>query len=118
MNSGKDLFTAFQEASEQLRKQPSPQAWHKLESRLDHGQKSNGRVVMMRWLTAAAAMLVLIVGVYFINGLSNGPSMALDHEPTPMFLEDLVNTEGCKPYCMLLEGRKELPEYYANPVRK
>ena len=72
----------------------------------------------MRWLTAVAAMLVLLVGVYFVNALSKDPSITLENEPHPSFLEDLVNTEGCNPYCLLLKARKELPSYYANPVRK
>jgi len=74
---------------------------------------------MMRWLSAAAAMLVLVVGLYFIGRLSNdGQSIAFDHEPLPTKLEDLVNTNGCNPYCLLLKERKSLPDYYANPVRQ
>ncbi|MBK9012830.1 MAG: hypothetical protein IPM82_01390 [Saprospiraceae bacterium] len=118
MNAQKDIFSAFQEGSEQLTVQPSPQAWRKLESRLEVGQKSNGRVVMLRWLTAAAAMFVLVVGMFYIGKLSGSQSMAFDNEPMPTQLEDLVNTDGCKPYCLLIKERKALPAYYANPVRK
>lgn len=118
MNSRKDIFTAFKESSEQLTLQPSKLAWQKLENRLELGQKQAGRVVLMRWLTAVAAMLVLIAGVYFVNTLNNDPSIAFDQEPPPAMLEDLVNTDGCNPFCLLLKERKNLPEYYANPVRK
>ncbi|MCF8246966.1 MAG: hypothetical protein K9J37_18585 [Saprospiraceae bacterium] len=118
MNAQKDIFTAFREGSEQLTVQPSTRSWQKLEHRLDEGKKRHGRVVAMRWLTAIAATLVLFVGVYFVNNLSKGPGIALDTEPSPSFLEDLVNTGGCTPYCILLNARKELPDYYANPVRK
>lgn len=118
MNSRKDIFTAFKEGSEQLTVQPSKLAWQKLENRLEQGPKQAGRVVLMRWLTAVAAMLVLIAGVYFANSLSHSPSIAFDQEPAPTMLEDLVNTGGCDPFCLLLKERKNLPEYYANPVRK
>ena len=118
MNSRKDISTAFREGSEQLTVQPSPQAWSKLESRLEVGQKRNGRVVLLRWLTAAAAMFVLVVGMFYIGKLSSGASMAFDNEPKPTQLEDLVNSNGCNPYCLLIKERKSLPEYYANPVRE
>ena len=118
MNAQKDIFTAFREGSEQLTVKPSNHSWQKLEHRLDEGKKRHGRVVAMRWLTAAAAMLVIIAGVYFVNDLSKGPGVAFDTEPSPSFLEDLVNTGDCTPFCSLLKARKELPDYYANPVRK
>jgi hypothetical protein len=118
MNAQKDLFTAFKEGSEQLRMQPSPQAWHKLEGRLEAQPKPSGKVVPMRWLMAIAAMFVLLVGTFFINKHSTESGFAFGNEPVPTNLQDLVNTEGCKPYCMMLEGRKDLPSYYANPVRK
>ncbi len=117
MNSGKDIFTAFKEGSERLTVQPSAQAWQHLERRLDSQPKRLGRVVMMRWLSAAAAILVLVAGVWFVNDLSNSTNSIVENEPTPKFLEDLVNTDGCNPYCLLIKERKALPSYYANPVR-
>lgn len=118
MNAQKDLFTAFREGSEQLRMQPSPQAWQKLEGRLESHQRPAGKVVPMRWLMAIAAMFVLLVGTFFISKHATDSSFAFGNEPAPTNLQDLVNTEGCKPYCMLLNGRKELPSYYAFPIRK
>ena len=72
----------------------------------------------MTWLAAVAALLILVVGVFFIGRLSGGPSVSSSNEPAPTMLEDLVNTDGCNPYCLLIKERKALPDYYANPVRK
>jgi hypothetical protein len=118
MNSRKDLFTAFQEGSERLAVQPSPRAWSQLERRLDGKRKTSGTVVLLRWVTAMAAVFVLVVGVFFITNMNTQPSVAIGDEPRPTILQDLVNTEGCNPYCLLIKERKSLPEYYANPVRK
>ncbi len=117
MNSRKDIFTVFLESSKQFAVQPSPHAWQNLERKLDSQPKEQGRVVLMRWATALAAMFVLVVGVWFVNNLGKAPSFAVEHEPMPKMLQNLVNTEGCNPYCLLLKERKELPAYYANPVR-
>jgi len=118
MNSRKDIFTAFQEGSEQLRLQPSPQAWQKLESRLEAKPQQSGKVVSMRWLMAIAAALVLVFGVFFIQKNLNQNSLAVGSEPHPYNLQDLVNTDGCNPYCLLIKERKSLPDHYANPVRQ
>ncbi|MBI1227655.1 MAG: hypothetical protein GC192_20645 [Bacteroidetes bacterium] len=118
MNSQKNIFSAFKEGSDGLSVQPSAQAWQKLENRLDFSQKRNGSVVLMRWVSAIAAMFLLIAGIYFVNNQTSDTGVAFDHEPSPSYLEDLVNTEGCNPFCLLLNERKELPSYYANPVRK
>ncbi len=118
MNSRKDIFTAFQEGSERLTMPPSPSAWQQLEHRLDSQKKQSGKVVLMRWVTAMAALFVLIAGVFFVSKMDTTPNVAIGDEPRPTLLEELVNTDGCKPYCLLIKERKSLPAYYANPVRK
>jgi hypothetical protein len=116
MNSRKDLIAAFQEGSERLTVQPSRRAWQQLEHRLDARQGRQGRIVAIRWLTAIAAMLVLVVGIFFVQK-ATGPRVASSSEPTPRFLEDLVNDANCNPYCFYIKNRQQLPDYYANPVR-
>ncbi len=74
--------------------------------------------MLLRWVTAMAAVFVLVVGVFFLTNMNTQPSVAIGDEPRPTILQDLVNTEGCNPYCLLIKERKSLPEYYANPVRK
>jgi hypothetical protein len=118
MNSRKDIFTAFQEGSERLKVQPSTRAWQRLENRLDGQKQQSSRVVVMRWVTAMAALFILIAGVFFVSNINTRPSMAIGNEPRPTMLQDLVNTEGCNPYCLLIKERKALPTYYSTPVRK
>ncbi|MBK8566227.1 MAG: hypothetical protein IPN76_23525 [Saprospiraceae bacterium] len=117
MNSRKDIFTAFQEGSERLTVQPSSRAWQRLENRLDNQKRSSGRVVIMRLVTAIAALFILVAGVFFVSNMNTAPAVAFGNEPRPTMLEELVNTEGCNPYCLLIKERKALPAYYANPVR-
>ncbi len=118
MKSGKKISELFQEGSIGLTIQPSSQAWQKLESRLEGQPKQSGKVVSMRWLMAIAAMFVLIAGMFFINNEIGKNNIAFGNEPAPSNLQDLVNTDGCNPFCLLLKERNELPSYYANPVRK
>jgi hypothetical protein len=118
MNSRKDIFTAFQEGSERLKVQPSTRAWQRLENRLDGQKQQSSRVVVMRWVTAMAALFILIAGVFFVSNINTRPSMAIGNEPRPTMLQDLVNTEGCNPYCLLIKERKALPTYYSTPARK
>jgi hypothetical protein len=118
MNSRKDIFTAFQEGSQRLNVQPSPRVWQRLENRLDNQKRQSGKVVLMRWATALAALFILIAGVFFVSNMNTRPNMAIGNEPRPTMLQDLVNTEGCNPYCLLIKERKALPGYYSNPVRK
>ncbi len=117
MNSRKDIFTAFQEGSERLTVQPTPRAWQRLEHRLDGQKQQTGKVALMRWVTAMAALFILIAGVFFVSNMNTAPTVVIGNEPRPSMLQELVNTEGCNPYCLLVKERKALPAYYANPVR-
>ena len=114
MKSKKDIETLFRESEKKLAVQPSPQAWRKLERRLDGRGKKNGNIVFMRrWMAIAATLLVLVSAVYFWS-ISNNNS---EYNYMPTIVEELSGDHGCNPYCMVLKARKELPDYYANPVR-
>jgi hypothetical protein len=117
MNSRKDIFTAFQEGSRRLAVQPSTKAWQHLEHRLDGQKRQPGRVVLMRWVTAVAALFILVAGVFFVSDMSSKPGVAFGNEPRPTLLEELSNDGSCNPFCLVLKERKALPDYYANPVR-
>lgn len=116
MNTRKDIESAFREGSQKLTVAPSSQTWQRLERRLD-GQKKSGRVVLMRWVSAVAALFLLVFSFYFLNTPREN-DFVLEAGPVPSFLEDLVNTGDCNPYCLLLTARKELPHDYAYPERK
>lgn len=118
MNTRKDLFSAFQEASGQLKVKPSQQSWQKLSNRMDKRPKLTGKTITIAWLIAVAAIVVLVVSVVFINSDIINKKHTAGYGPAPSNLQDLINTEGCKPFCLVIEGRKELPSSYSKPVRK
>lgn len=118
MKSEKYLSDLIQESSQHLRVQPSANAWQKLDRRLDKHQGKNGKVVTLRWLMAVAAVLLVVAGTYFGGFLSPKTFDFADlAAPKPHGLVELVNLEGCKPFCLVIQNRNELPEYYARPVR-
>jgi hypothetical protein len=117
MKTGKNISTLFHENGHRLRVQPSERAWQKLENRLDRRQQ-NDKVVMMRWAVAVAAMLVLVMGVWLWSVSMKQDSFAILDTAPPEKMEDLENATGCEPYCLVLQARKQLPAYYANPVEK
>lgn len=112
------MFTVFRDAEKDLRVQPSPHAWRKLENRLDKGQRQRGRLVSMRWPLAVAALFALVFTVWMWNENKRPAAMALQDDATPVHLEDLENTNGCNPFCLILEGRKQLPDFYQVPFRQ
>ncbi len=117
MKKGKDISTLFREGERNLRAQPSLNAWNRLEGRLNNQKRSGNIVPMYRWMLAVAACLALVVSVYFWSGSSNGNnSMGIDN-PAPASMEELINNDGCQPYCMTLEALKELPAFYVVPGR-
>ena len=114
MKSQKNIETLLRESEKKLTIQPSNQAWNKLERRLDVRKKKNGNIVFMRhWMAIAASLIVLVSSLYFWSATDKNSNF--DYLPT--IVEELGDTNDCNPYCMVLEGRKKLPEYYANPVR-
>lgn len=116
MKQQKDISTLIQEGEKKLTVQPSAGAWGKLEKRLDaHEAPREGRLVRFRWMSIAAAVLVLVAAGIFWNRSQMG-DMAFDGF-APEFLETLTGDEDCSPYCALLEKRKQLPEDYAWPAR-
>lgn len=117
MKTEKSISTLFQKGAEQISVQPSGQAWQRLESRLEKEER-RGRVVVMRWVASAAAMLVLVAAIWLWSASMRQHNFAILDAAPPQNLKDLENVDGCEPYCLVLKARAELPAYYANPVMK
>lgn len=100
-----------------MKVQPSPHAWHKLERQLDKDSAA-GRVVLMRWVMAVAAMFVLSFGLYWWSGGVQSGMVSLLKSPPPDLMEELTGAYSCEPYCLMLKSRQELPAYYALPAQK
>ena len=117
MKAGKDIPALFREGANGLKVQPSPQAWKKLERKLDY-HPATGRVVLMRWILAVAAMLVLSIGLYWWSESVQSGMVSLLHSPPPASMEELTHPGGCEPFCLMLNSRRELPADYALPEQK
>lgn len=61
MAEGKDLYDLFRENAGKISENPSPQAWRRLERRLESKKKKRGPVYLKSSLAIAATILVLIV---------------------------------------------------------
>lgn len=122
MKTGKDIFTLFREGGRRLHLQPSPKAWDKLESRLGsrHREVRWLRVVHWQQLAAAAAIVgfIAVAGFFIVQRISIKPQTAMLDALKPSYLEPLDTSGGCEPYCLLMNERHRLPEYYAQPVRE
>jgi hypothetical protein len=117
MKTGKDIPTLFREGAQGLKVQPSPRAWSKLERQLGKHSPSS-RVVLMRWVIAVAAMLLLSFGLYWWSSSVQSGMASLLKSPPPASMEELAYSGGCEPYCLMLKSRHELPANYAYPEQK
>ena len=73
---------------------------------------------MLKRLSIAAAVLVILGGAYWWNMNKHLTAISLQNSPLPKSLEELVSDNGCQPYCLMLEARKSLPYDYAHPTQK
>ena len=114
MKSKKDIVSSIRNGEKSLVIQPSPQAWKKLEHRLDAQRPKNGTIIAMRqWIAIAATLLVLVASISIWNAGQNFS----DYDYMPIFVEELGDNIDCKPYCMVIEARKELPAFYSVPSK-
>ncbi len=112
MKSQTNIESAFKNAEKGLTVQPTPIAWQKLERRLGKSRPKNGAIVSMyKWMAVAASLLVIVFSMLIWGGSND---LAFDYMPT--IVEEIRNETDCTPYCLLLEGRKDLPSYYAAPI--
>lgn len=88
MQKRQNLEEAFRRAGDQLRVNPSSDAWNRLEKRLDRHRQGGARLIgLSTWWAAAAAMLLGILStVYFLQPSNNRDLLA---EGMPVLLEDI-----------------------------
>lgn len=92
MKQSKDLFDLFRESQHKLDEAPAPQAWRRLEKRLDTRRASRGSNSLYRIMAMAAGVLLLIGVFSLLPALDQSSQMeegvALNTPPSEM--EDLV----------------------------
>lgn len=91
MKQSKDIFDLFRESNHKLDEAPGPQAWRRLEKRLDTRRASRGNSLYS--IMAMAAGVLLLIGVFSLLPALDKPK--LDHEAVamntpPSEMEDLV----------------------------
>lgn len=91
MKQSKDIFDLFRESKHKLDEAPSPQAWRRLEKRLDTRRATRGSSIYR--IMAMAAGVLLLIGVFSLlpaldQKTADTDVVALNNPPSEM--EDLV----------------------------
>lgn len=95
MKPKKDIFQIFRENEHKLNQKPSPQAWRKLERRLD-ARRHQGRSTLYRHSAMAAGVLALVALISLIAVLvdqKTTPNYLAVNQPGPVHLEELTYTD-------------------------
>lgn len=97
---------------------PSPQAWQRLEAKLDRyaWQRRRRRLYSRALPAAAAAVLLLVMGLHHLQAPDRDRYAFLFQSPA--VLEDLPPTEGCAPVCLSLEALRKHADRYRVSGRK
>ena len=96
MSNKKDISELFRANEHKLRQNPSPQAWDRLESRLDRRRATGGNTLYRR-LAMAAALLVLIAFVGILPaylGPKSGNQMAANEADSSLFMEEIISADN------------------------
>ena len=102
MSKKKTIFDLYRENDANFSVPPSPEAWAKLERRLDgksYGEsRSRGQFVRMNFMSVAAGLMLVVGAAIFVmlqvGGVSSTDrAMAMNDSPASFFVEDLVLTD-------------------------
>lgn len=69
-NNRKDIEDIFRKSEHRLAQRPSANAWRKLDSKLDK-HRSRSRLSVVRVMSMAASLLILVGAVYFFTNSKN-----------------------------------------------
>jgi hypothetical protein len=119
MKHHKDIFDLFRDSQHKLNERPSPEAWRRLERRLDNHRHRN-RFAMNRHygMVAAVVALVLLVTIFslFIDKGSNR-MLAINGEQ-PVAVEDLLYSDVDVEALKIVEFARQYQGEVAYPVRE
>lgn len=95
MKPKKDISQILKDNQHKLNERPSPQAWRKLERRLD-GRRNRGRATVYRHTSMAAGILALVALISLIAVLvdqNSSPNYLAINQSGPVQLEELTYTD-------------------------
>lgn len=116
MKHKKDIFQMLKDNQHKLNERPSPQAWRKLERRLD-ARRNRGRSNLYRNTSMAAAVLALIAVISLIAVLvdqKTGPDYLAINQSGPVQLEELTYTDVDMEALKVVEFTNEITNRGAN----
>lgn len=119
MKRQKDLFDLFRENEQKLEEMPSPQAWRRLERKLDNRRRTSRRD-KGRWqpMMMAAALLLLAVITFLFSLVldQNKPAYLAVNEQNPLPMEELTYTDVDQGAMRAVEFTRKYQDRMSNPI--
>ncbi len=121
MKRQKDLFDLFRDNQHKLNEMPSPQAWRRLERRLD-SRRRFPRHDRQRWrplMMAAALLLLAVITFLFSLVLENRrPAYLAANTEAPLPMEDLTFTDVDRSMLRAVEFTRKYQDRLSNPIEE
>lgn len=120
MKQQKDLFDLFRESKHKLDEAPNPQAWRRLEKRLDTRRATRGSSIYR--IMAMAAGVLLLIGVFSLlpaleQNVAEDSAMAMNNPPSEM--EDLVvDPNSDQEIIKVVEFSRQYQDRMAQPIEE
>lgn len=121
MKPKKDIFDQFRDNQHKLNEVPSPQAWDRLEMRLDkHEDRKPKPIYRVLSMAAAVAVLVAVMSVITFVLNSNGDSMAMNEAVSKNFkVEELkVLTVSNENDAQIAAYQRKYNNHLSSPIQE
>ncbi len=118
MKTKKDPFDLFRDNQHKLSERPSPQAWRRLERRLDAHKNRRSGSWFSSHLGMVAAIALLVVSITVISFLTNHKNeiQAAASEPVPAQLEELTASADQQEMLKVVEFSRRYQDRLAKPT--
>ncbi len=118
METQKDPFDLFRDNQHKLSERPSPQAWRKLEQRLDAHKNRHRQSWFSSHLGMVAAILLLVVSITVISVLTNHKKemQAGAVEAVPSQMEQLTASADQQEILKVVEFSRRYQDRLAKPT--
>ncbi|MEN0006959.1 MAG: DUF6265 family protein [Bacteroidota bacterium] len=118
MKHHKDIFDLFRDNQHKLNERPSPEAWRRLERRLDnHRVRHRSAFQQPFGMVAAIVVLAVLVSILaFMLDRSSSRLLAVNGQPIPV--ENLIQSDVDVEALKVVEFTKQYQEEIAYPIRE
>jgi hypothetical protein len=113
-----DIEKLFRANQHKYSEQPSPEAWNRLEHRLDDhfGRRRSRRMKPQRPMAMAAALAILIVMVGIITMLTADKKSIFINQQASIHFEDIKTTDNAENVMEVVEFTRRHKERLARPI--